>query len=227
MISGAWIDSQIAPPRQQGFSLLEVLVSITLLSVAMTLLLGGLRFTSRAWDAGERVSLRTADLETVHRVFGTMVGRLFPMSLYPGEDEDYAFIGETRRLRFPAMLPPFPAMGGLNTVEFSIDHARDKDLLFVNLTPFVPDAFAEDQLPEDQHTLLLETSQQISFAYLGDQDQTTWNTQWTDTTVMPRFIKIQFRDGESHWPDLIKQIPIDADLACVYPDLGGHCRFGD
>ena len=82
-----------------GFTLVEVLISISLFAVAFTLLMGGFRFTSKAWDAGERVSRRSSELETVHRVFGNMLDRLFPVSLQSGNGR-VCLLRQQERLRF-------------------------------------------------------------------------------------------------------------------------------
>ncbi len=210
---------------QRGFSLLEVIISITLLSVALSLLLGGFRFTSRALEAGERASAEIASIQTTHRVFGRMVERLFPASLKQEDEHQYAFIGSPTRLRFSAFLPPYPSSGGLHTVEFSIEEGEKQWYIFLNIAPFDPQAFAESELPEEQRALLLETLHKPLFLYLGDAEDGAWQEQWEDDGLLPKLIKIEFKGEATPWPELVKGIPVNADISCAFPDFGGHCRL--
>ena len=43
-----------APQTQRGFTLLELLISLTLLGLILVLLFGGLRLSVRSWDSVQR-----------------------------------------------------------------------------------------------------------------------------------------------------------------------------
>ena len=213
------------PPCSRGFTLVEVLISITLFAVALTLLLGGLRFTSRAWDAGERVTRQTADLETVHRVFSSMLDRFFPVSMQHAESEGYAFQGSSSRLRFAAQLPPYPGPGGLYTVEFKITSERNLNRLELGIAPFNAQTFADNELKTDEKSLLIESTGTLIFSYYGNTVAEQWQSDWPQLKPPPQAVKLQFPEGETRWPDIVVPISIDMDLACAFPLMGGQCRL--
>lgn len=208
-----------------GFTLVEVLISISLLAVALTLLMGGFRFTSKAWDAGERVTEQTAELERVHRIFGNMLDRLLPLSLQPAGEEGYAFSGSSNRLRFAAQLPPYPVSGGIFTLEFAVTSDKDLDRLELKIAPFTPETFREGELKTDQKSLLFETTGRLSFSYFSRAVSEEWQSDWPDLEVPPQLVRLQLRETVQPWPEIVAPISIDMDHACVFPDLGGACRL--
>ena len=208
-----------------GFTLVEVLISISLFAVAFTLLMGGFRFTSKAWDAGERVSRRSSELETVHRVFGNMLDRLFPVSLQSVEREGYAFSGSRERLRFSAQLPPYPGAGGIYTVQFEVTSSSDSDRLELSIAPFDAGTFHDRELTTDEKSLLLETTGSIFFSYYGSTVAEGWQSEWPESAPPPQLFRVQFQQSENPWPEIVLPISVNMDHACAFPEQGGKCRL--
>ncbi len=214
-----------AYPADRGFTLVEVVISISLFAVALTLLTGGFRFTSKAWDAGDRGTAQNADIATVHRVFGNMIDRLFPVSLTPLGQEGYAFSGSSDSLRFTARLPPYPTAGGLYSVEFAITGSNGLERLLLSVAPFNGDDFPSDELKTEEKSLLLETTGRLSFSYAGGENDAEWQQQWPTTGPPPQLIRLQLKEVQKPWPEIVVPVSIDMDHACAFPDLGGECRL--
>ena len=51
--------------RERGFTLIEILIAMTLLGLLMAMLSGGLRLGTRAWEASDTRSAELARLEAV------------------------------------------------------------------------------------------------------------------------------------------------------------------
>ena len=211
--------------RGRGFTLIEVLISIALLSIAFTLLLSGFRFTLKAWDAGERTSHRMSDLQVVHRVFNNMLSRAFPVAIDDDSGPLFAFEGDSRSLRFAAFLPPYPTAGGLYTIELVLRSEDDNDLLILKRSTFDAEHFFQES-PGGEETLLLKTNRDLSFAYFdAKQEEGAWSDHWEEPAQYPRMVKLAFGDDEQFWPDILVPIRIDMDTACIFPDLGRYCRL--
>ncbi len=211
--------------RGRGFTLIEVLISIALLSIAFTLLLSGFRFTIKAWDAGERTSHRMSDLQVVHRVFNNMLSRAFPVTINDDSDPQFAFEGNPRSLRFAAFLPPYPTAGGLYTIELFLRSEDENELLIMKRSTFDAERFFEEN-PGGEEMLLLKTNRDLSFAYFdAKQQEGAWSDHWGEAARYPRMVKLAFGDGEQFWPDILVPIRIDMDTACIFPDLGRYCRL--
>lgn len=211
--------------RAGGFTLIEVLIALGLFGIVVSLMLGGFRFANRAWDATEASGRRTLELQVVNRVFNNMLGRAFPMTIGDTDDPAYAFEGGPRRLRFTAFLPPYPARGGLYTVELSLRRGDRGERLIMRRAPFEGDAAFRNG-PGGEEILLLESGRRLAFSYYDASGEPGfWRDYWRQGGQYPRLVKLAFGAAEPYWPDIVTPIRIDADAACVFPGLGGHCRL--
>jgi prepilin-type N-terminal cleavage/methylation domain-containing protein len=233
MIAGASqsVSSRTLQPvrRCGGFTLIEVIISITLFSIALSLLLGGFRFASKAWDAGDRISSQTADLQVTHRVFSNLLGRAFPVTLEDGDDLRFAFDADSRHLRFTAFMPPYPDIAGLYTIEFFIVQEEGKDQLRLQRTLFDAATFPQKQQQGDD-VLLLETPGRLTFSYFAQgegADTESWQHSWGNIDQFPQMVRLSLEavaEGTVNWPDIVSRIEINLDNACVFPEYGGKCR---
>lgn len=208
-----------------GFTLVEVVVSITLFAVALSLLVGVFGFTSKAWDSGERIGSESSDLVRIHRLLGNMLDRLYPITFESDEDEVYAFTGSSRQLRFTALLPPYPAEGGLHLVEFSITQSEDLYRLSVKLAPYSSELFSDNDFETDEKSLLLETTDKLDFSYYGSSVAEEWQSEWPKSEPPPQLVKLQKAESVDSLAEMVVPITVNMDLACAIPDLEGACRL--
>ena len=89
-----------------GFTLLELLVAITLLGLLMAALFGGLRLGARAWDIGaERIAAATR-LQTAQQFIRTRLSEALPaFVVLPDGEEIVAFQGTSEEMSFVGTLP--------------------------------------------------------------------------------------------------------------------------
>jgi general secretion pathway protein J len=109
------------PPGQgeAGFTLLELLVAMTLLSLLLVALSGGVHFAGRAWQMQEERIGRQGDINAVQSVLRQMLA------------SGQSFEGDSESLRFVGKLPAALARGGL----FDIDLTRSGDRLLLSWRP--------------------------------------------------------------------------------------------
>lgn len=217
-----------------GFTLLEVMVSIALLGIALSLVMGGFRFTSKAWSAGEQTSMRTSDLQLVRRVLHNMLGKSFPATVVDGRSTFYAFVGDEKQARFTTFLPPYPDRAGLYTVELLIAAERGTTQLILRRAPFDEESFLRGELGDEQETVLVETPNRLAFSYFGSKDMDSkpdWHKRWEDARQLPLAVRLMVdaRDDarEFDWPDIVSRIEVNVDNSCVFPQLKGKCRLTD
>jgi general secretion pathway protein J len=205
-----------------GFTLVEVLISISLLALAMTLLMSGLRFTQRAWDAGERQSSRASGLEVTHRLLSNMLDRFIALPV--GDPVTFAFIGEERQLRFPARLPPYPATGGVHTLEFRIEEHADETQLTLKMSPFDGERFFNPAQGEAEPVLTLADAK-LTFSYIGGGEEAQWRAQWAEDQPPPQRIRLEIDTPTHHWPAIELKLGNEMDLACLPIDIAAICRL--
>ena len=55
--------------HSKGFTLIEVLIALSLLSVMMLMLFAGLRIGAKSWDKGENKLVQVTEMTSVHNFF--------------------------------------------------------------------------------------------------------------------------------------------------------------
>ncbi len=90
---------------ESGFTLLELLIVITILGLIVVAMTNGVRFAGQAWQVQERRSEKQGDLDAVQTVLRQLI------------TSANGFNGDGISLRFVATLPDALARGGLYDVE--------------------------------------------------------------------------------------------------------------
>jgi general secretion pathway protein J len=211
------------PAPSAGFTLLELLVAITVLALLTVLLFGGLQFGTRVWRLGD------ASLEQFQRVDATF--ELMRRSLMsaspklvnrdPGDDNARTraalrrgnlnpvvdFDGRPDGVSFVAPAPAAVLAGGYYRLTFAITkHEGVQRLTFV-IQPLIPAADGSPAPAMEQ--VLIEGIDRARFSYFGhadDAEQPSWYDHWQNQGVLPEVISVQiaFPPGDRRiWPQLL------------------------
>jgi general secretion pathway protein J len=194
-------------PHQRGFSLLEILVALTVLGLLIVGLNEGVRTGFAMWGRQTRQIGGITELDSTARLLRNLLGGipLIPTAAAnPGNLLfNVKFSGTADQLTFLGDLPT-----GLGTSRRAdITLALRNERLVLLWTPHrrePPGAAA----PPANETELLRGVTRVEFAYWGTaavDSPATWVTEWNVPT-MPQLIRIRlgFREGDSrHWPDMI------------------------
>ena len=196
---------------QGGFTLLELLISITLLGMILVLLFGGLRLGVRSWDA---VQQRVDNLNTVRSVESFLRREMAltqPYRWKTGTGQRLAFLGERSKVNFVAQLPARIGSGGLYAIALEIERSeKGKRLVWrhIPIDPLVRDFSSVSQAPEIVLAgAELSSVDDIWLTYFGrttDAAAPVWIERWESDTRLPMLIRIQvrFADG-TDWPDFV------------------------
>lgn len=214
-------------PTRNGFTLIEMLIAMTLLSVIVALLFASLRIAAESWNVGEAKLTEVNQKAVVYQFFRRHLSGIKPVPA-PIEDsessptglrtdtpdaanqtaETLAFEGHPHGIRFVAALPSASARKGLQT--FTVDTDPDRSsVIRVTLVPYgqAPDTAAEA-------TVLLENVEDFQLAYFGtnaETDKTAWHEQWINAEQLPLLIKVRIvLKDHSFWPDMIFPVRINA-----------------
>jgi general secretion pathway protein J len=150
---------------QAGFTLVEALVAITLLSLLSIALTGSLRFGIDAWARGSAHSDQLSRTLAVQGLLRDIVGQAYPYFLSSDPTRPYIdFDGESQSL---ALLAPAPiALGVTGRSRFRLSVARREGLSDLIMTSQPELAVADAPATVQQKTLLTGTAV-IEFAYFG------------------------------------------------------------
>jgi general secretion pathway protein J len=199
------------PFSQIGFTLLELLISITLLGLMLVLLFGGLRLGVRSWDA---VQQQVDNLNTVRSAESFLrreMALAYPYRWKNLPAQRVAFLGARNQVSFVTQLPARIGDGGLYAVSLELEQSvKGKRLVWrqVPLNSQEKDFSALVQAPEMVLAQAeLGAVEDIWLSYFGQENEGAaprWMESWEANARLPTLIRIQvkFVNG-SEWPDFV------------------------
>jgi len=197
--------------RQAGFTLVELLVAMTLLAFLSIALFGGLRFGARSWEV---VVDSSAERDRIASTQTFLRGRLGQLSL-PGParrrqagEEDGRLDGGPDRIEFVAPWLSALSLGGL--YRFTLWHEDTGDgRLMLSWQPAEADPDALDELGDlAGERVLLDGVEGLRLSYYGAADgeeEPEWLDQWEGPGDPPRLVRVDlaFADARLVWPDFV------------------------
>ena len=192
--------------RQLGFTLIEVLLSLSILSIIMVIILGALRIGVRAWEKGENL---LAAQQRSRTVLDQLTRQLTSASVLMSTQKEQplvTFAGNSRSVEFTSSLPL------IAKIQFGPVHVRyvietepggKKRLLLYEENITIADYLSERQLRHDTDAfVLIGELDDLRFEYLGDASDgpvLNWASAWhpQNLTDLPRAVRITYRDEEN------------------------------
>lgn len=232
------MNSVIRLRKQAGFTLVELLVVLSIMGVLMVVLFSGLRFGSRAWERSLEETDSLSDIQAFYRISGDWISRMYPVTSDITGENEYVFSGSSSRVRFAAFMPPYPTRGGLYLVEFAIENIRTEDgqsrhQLALYRQPYNDrEDFQGNFNPESRSLLIDRLAPGAAFEYYGRAhgQENVWSSNWQKVDQFPEMIKFRFSGEEKkYWPDLIVPVRVNMDGTCLAPEMprASLCRMGE
>jgi len=199
--------SRVRNAASGGFTLIEVVVAISLLALGLALSFGTLRGASKATERAEIVSQRDERLRAVQGFMRTQINAAMPIAFEfdEGTGEATFFRASADKLQFVAQMPGYLSRGGpyLQTLELVHgDKGRRLQFRHQLLT-------AEGPLPEEREpVVLLDGIEEGGFEVRNLDEQSrpgSWQSDWDIAAQMPPVVrlKLRFADGNRHWPEFV------------------------
>lgn len=172
--------------RPRGFTLLELLLALSIVAVLMVIVSGGLRIGLTAWQRGEeRAAKLDRDRSLLVLIEGALAGA-FPYRVTPGDAEEprLLFDGQSDHLTFATLSPPLPtaAPAAFSAVSLAAEPAG-----LTLRQQILPSPVPLDRV---EPTLVDAKTSSIRFRYLGEEN--SWEDAWdlTREDSLPRAVEI-------------------------------------
>lgn len=188
------------PDGSDGFTLVEVLVALSLFALLTLFLFNGVRFGNRAVAVGGSKMERTAAIALAEGFLRAQLARAQPLTIASAAQHPViAFDGEADRLDFVSLPPAYLSIGGFQWFRIALDGIEPHRRLIVQWQPIDPNGGAPDAF--GPASVLLEGVASATFSYFsaGDREHpAAWYEGWKDAPVLPDLIslRITFADGE-------------------------------
>jgi prepilin-type N-terminal cleavage/methylation domain-containing protein len=203
--------------QQAGFSLLEMLIAFSLVSLLFVALFASFNTVARSWESSQKRMNKTEDRQLISLWLQRQLQQMVVLKLKKSAENssDYAFSGEPKQLRFTAPLQPLQNKGGLYFIEFLIqaEVRQDKkyNMLTMRYAPYRPDMTWEQAFEAAKSVAIYQNFHQISFEYLHMDKidaEAKWLTQWKDIQAYPHLLKIRLEAPYTEpWADIIIELP--------------------
>jgi general secretion pathway protein J len=214
--------------RPAGFTLVEVVVAMSLLATIMVLLYSGLTFALRSWDAGDANGRKVADRRLGENFLRRELTELFPMRWKNAMQLKFAFEGEKDHIKFVSARPPGIQQGGLSLVGIEVlESDRVRNLV---MRRALPDDAAEDFGPLDkaEPTLLIASVDSVAFSYFGSENdfvEPKWVDKWELAAAIPTLVKVKVKMADGRvLPDYLIRVALGPEAGCLENSFQRFCR---
>lgn len=213
--------------KSKGFTLIEVLIGMTLLSLMVVLLFSSLTIGAKSWEQGEKKIAEVNEIAVVQQFFNHYLAHSVPQwnDFAPEKDRVFSFQGKAESLQFVAGFPASAERSGLQLFTLEFKEKDKKRFINVALTPFFPLVEGEEFFQDDIE--LVENVTRFELSYFGLNDETgelAWQNEWLNKEQQPRLVKILLElDDERYLPEIVVALNVDnaysnADLESVPAD---------
>lgn len=203
--------------KRTGFTLLEVLIGMSIMSVMMLLLFASLRICVQNWNAGEKKIAQVSQAATVQTFLYNKLQMALPLNIDSVDGKQFSLRGDAQQLQFVAAMPASAARLGLQLFKLSLVPEENKqgNKLLVDIKPFFG-KIGETNWKEEQ-VVILKNIQSLRFAYFGaysTQAGVGWQNEWIDKFELPELISIDIELSNGNlWPQVVVDLKVDVTVA--------------
>ncbi len=199
--------------RVAGFTLVEILVVMTLLSVIMLALGAAMRTIAQTEERVDQRLHRGDELRVAASFLSNTLGRIsarkvqgptppgLNVALFAARPDAVAWVG---------VMPARYGSGGRYFFRLALERQRDGLGVVLRFVPWSGAAVFPDWSGADSRVLVRDaTALGLEYAQEDGGGQ-VWRTDWPDPQVLPARIRIAVRTGPLEWPQItipLRQLP--------------------
>lgn len=212
-----------------GFTLVELLLAITLMSILLGLTYSGLRAATRSSQRGELMLAAGGELRASHQFLRRQLNQMLPLPWAITDDAEairVVFEGDARHIQFVAPMPGYLGAGGPQVQLVEIVNGANDELV-IQFSHALLQGFEPERLLEREPVILLEKVSSAAFEFLARDEEGEligWISSWDEQDILPVAVRLDldFSEGLNlDWPDLAAGVRVDEQaLQSVGGNLG-------
>ena len=215
-----------------GFTLIELVIALTLVGMATGLLYAALHHGTRAWDQGERLAKRQAAITLVWQRLDELLRTTGnPAVRLPGRKQrHHLFSGDGQGVEFPATMSRETGAGRY-IVRLEPREAGDHRQLVLRrwlyhpevldgsasrpawtpdgkaaAPPGAPERWTEEGLWYAE-SVLVEHLRHLSLSYRTVGENAQWQSEWREQKGLPALLRLEIEDERGRWPVMVFELP--------------------
>ena len=209
-------NAPVSRQRAGGFTLVELLLAITLMSMLMALAYGGLRASTRATDRGQVILEESSRIRMAHQFVRKQLNQMVPLVFMESEDQELrtVFEGSADIIRFVGPMPGYLGFGGPQVQELAL--VRSEQGLALVLSHALLQGFEEENLYLRPPIVLIGRIERASFQFLAPDDNDEsggWTSDWEYPDSLPLAVSLEIEFEEdvfTTWPMLFASVRTDS-----------------
>jgi len=191
---------------QAGFTLVEMLVALVLLSLVMLGLSSSLRGFAQAEVRIDQRVLRGETARALDGFLREIMGWVSGMRI-PGPEGAKPFValvGGANELVWLGMMPARQGVGGLHYLHLGIEQRERGPSLVLRYIPFkgkpaLPDWSTSEAID------LAEDIEELQFQYMGEEKD-GWKSVWSSTEKLPSLMRLGLKGLGTSFPELVVRV---------------------
>lgn len=184
----------------RGFTLVEVVIALSLISLILLGLLSALRTFGRTSDALADRADRIEEVVAVSGFLRATTARLVPGQLAGAPREGPVVEGRAAELTWLGVLPARFGGGGVHLFHLALESVGSDQALVLRFLPYAR-GLEGARVSEAEPRLRLDRVSSLSFAF--EARDTGWRSDWTGRVDIPEKISIQIVAAGDRWPDIV------------------------
>lgn len=186
--------------RLRGFTLIEVVVAMTILSLIVLATLTAMRTLGQTQTKLEQRAESTARMRAVSTFLRRNLEQAHPVLLFQfGVPAGRYFYGGDQELIWAGPMPIPGMQGGLASVNLRLNDDNQLILLVRDGVNFMP---WEDDTPY----LLANDVNSFNVSYRANP-WSDWVSEWEMSEEVPTHVRINVQVNERYWPELVVAVP--------------------
>ena len=200
---------QVSFCRQAGLTLVELLISLVIISIVVTLCANGFIFGNRVWAKVDEYQANLDEVSSAQRFLRKVLSEAIFYPIDEDEIKNNYFNGEPEKMIFLAPSPQY----GLDDYLYIYEIFMQKENGAYNLSlRYLPanTYFSGKARTAERDVKLIKGVKNIKFEYYGLNQRTgelNWFKSWLNQSALPSRVSIYVEsfEDEQVWPPLIAE----------------------
>lgn len=228
MIRPGWeFEPAAGDVEDAGFTLTEVLVTLTIFSLVMLVTSAGLQRGAAAWSRTQSVMSAIEEIAIAERVLSGFSERAYALNTFPDLIDQVSSPGMTQAVSFVYYTPSYPDQPGYALIELLVVEKEEGQNLVMRQTRV--DRGSQVSMPDItvKESALILAATNIEIAYLLSlpaSGSSEWRTSWEDEARLPEILRfiIETR-GKSH--EFVVRLGNALPPECKVQRRGERCKW--